>query len=63
MNKETTFGKGIVKTSARPIAIFVDSNNNEYVCDKDCIDNLDASRPFEEQSCSSCESNPFDIGG
>ena len=63
MSTKTVLGNGIVKNTARPLAIFVDSKNNEYVCDRDCIDNLDPSRPFEEQACSSCADNPFDIGG
>ncbi|MFC1556927.1 hypothetical protein ACFL6I_04915 [candidate division KSB1 bacterium] len=63
MSTEKYLGNGILKTSTRPLAIFVDKNGNEYVCDKDSIANLDSSRSFEEQECIGCASNPFDIGG
>lgn len=63
MSTDTILGNGIVRNTARPLAIFVDSNNNEYVCDKVDFDLLDPSRSFEDQIGKSCEVNPFDIGG
>ena len=60
---EPILGNGIVKSSANPFGIFVDKNNNEYVCSVECLDTLDARLPFEDQACAECQDNPFDIGG
>ncbi|MFC1553675.1 hypothetical protein ACFL7D_03475 [candidate division KSB1 bacterium] len=50
MSSKKNFGKGIVKTSARPLAIFIDKNGNEYVCDKKCNDRFDPSLLLRNRS-------------
>ena len=63
---ETTkpvLGNGIQKTSARAIAVYVDENNNTWICDKDVVGQIDPSRPFAEQNIARCGIMPFDHGG
>jgi len=33
--KQTVFGNGILKTSAREFTVFVDEKGNTWICDKD----------------------------
>jgi streptogramin lyase len=61
--KKSIFGEGILKTSARELAVFVDEKGNTWVCDKDAVKNIDRTRPFEEQNIERCEIMPFDYGG
>jgi len=60
---EISLGSGIKKTSARPTAVFVDINGNEYICNVECIEKLDPNRSFEDQMCPECKDNPIDVGG
>jgi len=61
--KNTVFGSGVLKKSARELAVFVDEDGNTWICDKDAAEKIDRSRPFSEQNIERCQVMPFDHGG
>ena len=63
MAKKSVFGDGVLKTSARELAILVDKNGDTWICDKDAVKNVDRSKPFAEQNLERCQVMPFDHGG
>ena len=62
-NQNSVFGNGILKTSARENAVFVDENGNTWICDRDAIKDIDRTKPFEDQHIERCQVMPFDFGG
>lgn len=62
-NKKAIFGNGILKTSVRENAVFVDEKGNTWICDKDVINSIDLTKPFEGQHIERCQVMPFDFGG
>ena len=62
-NKKAIFGNGILKTSARENAVFVDEKGNTWICDRDAIKDIDRTKPFEDQNIERCQVMPFDFGG
>lgn len=63
MEKKTVFGEGVLKTSARELAVLVDDNGDTWICDKDAVKDIDRSKPFAEQNLERCQVMPFDHGG
>lgn len=63
MEKKTVFGDGVLKTSARELAVLVDDNGDTWICDKDAVKNIDRSKPFADQNLERCQVMPFDHGG
>jgi hypothetical protein len=61
--KKSVFGEGVLKTSARELAVFVDEKGQTWICDKEAMKNIDPNRPFEEQGIERCQIMPFDHGG
>lgn len=61
--QKSILGNGILKQSARALAVYVDANGNSYICDKDEAAKIDRSRPIEEQNLTRCQVMPFDHGG
>lgn len=61
--RKSIFGNGILKTSARELAVFVDEKGNSWICDKDAVTSIDRSKPFEDQNIERCQVMPFDNGG
>jgi len=59
----TVFGNGVLKQSARELAVFVDETGNTWICDKDAAAQIDRSKPFEAQNIERCQVMPFDHGG
>lgn len=62
-NKNTKFGNGILKTSARELAVYVDEKGFTWICDKDAVKSIDRNKPFAEQNIERCQVMPFDHGG
>ena len=60
---KSVFGNGILKASARDLAVFVDEKGNSWICDKEAVKNIDPNKPFEEQGIERCQVMPFDHGG
>jgi streptogramin lyase len=63
MENTLHLGNGIVKTSAREIAVVVDEKGYTWICDKDAVKGIDPNRPLTEQNIESCQVMPFDHGG
>jgi streptogramin lyase len=61
--KKSIFGNGVLKTSARELAVFVDEKGNSWICDKDAVASIDRNKPFEGQNIERCQVMPFDNGG
>jgi hypothetical protein len=61
--KKSVFGEGILKKSARELAVFVDEEGNSWICDKDAVKDIDPNKPFSEQNMERCQIMPFDHGG
>ena len=59
MSDLTKYGKGIQKTSTRPIRIHVDAAGDYWLCDSD----VDANTDFAEAGCLSHSSVPMAEGG
>jgi streptogramin lyase len=62
-NKQSVFGYGILKTSAREYSVFADEKGNSWMCNANAIKNIDHNKPFEEQHIERCQVRPFDFGG
>ena len=62
-NTKSVFGNGILKNSARELAIFVDEDGTQWICDKDAAASIDRSKPFADQNIERCQVMPFDHGG
>jgi hypothetical protein len=63
MEKKSVFGDGVLKTSARELAVIVDDNGDTWICDKDAVKDIDRSKPFADQNLERCQVMPFDHGG
>ena len=63
MENTMQLGNGILKNSARELAIVVDKKGYTWVCDKDAVKSIDPNRPLAEQNIESCQVMPFDYGG
>ena len=61
--QKSVFGEGILKQSARELAVFVDEKGNSWICDKSEVSKIDRSKPFEGQNLERCQVMPFDHGG
>ena len=61
--EESIFGAGVLKTSARQLAVFVDKDGSTWICDKDAVKNIDPNKSFAEQNLERCQIMPFDHGG
>jgi streptogramin lyase len=62
-NKHSVFGNGVLKKSARELAVFVDDDGNTWICDKDAVSQIDRTKPFADQKIERCQVMPFDHGG
>jgi hypothetical protein len=60
---KSVFGNGVLKNSARELAVFVDEKGNQWICDKDAVAQIDRTKPFSEQNIERCQVMPFDHGG
>jgi len=60
---KTVFGNGVLKNSARELAVFVDEKGHTWICDKDAAAQIDKNKPFAEQNIERCQVMPFDNGG
>ena len=61
--RNSVFGNGVLKQSARELTVFVDEDGNSWICDKDAAKHIDRNRPFAEQNIEGCQVMPFDHGG
>ena len=61
--KKSALGNGVLKTSARELAVFIDEKGNSWICDKDAVKDIDPNKPFEEQNIEHCQIMPFEHGG
>jgi hypothetical protein len=60
---KSLFGNGVLKNSARELAVFVDEKGHQWICDKDALKDIDRNKPFEGQNIERCQVMPFDHGG
>jgi streptogramin lyase len=63
MEKKSLFGEGVLKTSSRELAVYVDEKGDTWICDKDAIKSIDPNKPLEQQNMERCQIMPFDHGG
>jgi hypothetical protein len=60
---KSVFGNGVLKNSARELAVFVDEEGHTWICDKDAVAQIDKNKPFAGQNIERCQVMPFDNGG